>query len=240
MNSTEQALPNVFNHLFRKQQVAMTSSLDVAEYFGKRHKNVLQAIETLECSDDFRRLNFQPSYYHNEQNKRQPMFRLTRDGFTFLAMGFTGKKAAKFKEAYITAFNEMEMWITQRQAVKRTQPMLNEAIHYQEVKTGKKDVHAYCRENNLVYVVAVGSNCKTWLRLNGYPSDDEIRQHLTQAQLSLIDLLIVENAVMLKLGLAYAERKAKLTDSALYYWQQREQKSKGQPTQSIAPAVRKN
>lgn len=86
MNSTEQARPNVFNHLFRKQQVAMTSSLDVAEYFGKRHDNVLQTIERLDCSEEFRHLNFQESYYHNEQNKRQPMFRLTRDGFTFLAM----------------------------------------------------------------------------------------------------------------------------------------------------------
>lgn len=233
MNSTEQALPNVFNHLFHKQQVAMTSSLDVAEYFGKRHDNVLQTIERLDCSPEFNALNFQSVKYRDQKGEMRKSYRLTRDGFTFLAMGFTGKKAAKFKEAYITAFNEMEMWITQRQAVKGSQPMLNEAIHYQEVKTGKKDVHAYCRENNLVYLVAIGSNRKKWLKLNGYPSDDEIRQHLTQAQLSLVDLLILENAVMLKLGLTYDERKAKLTDSALYYWQQREQKP-------IAPITREN
>lgn len=217
--------PNVFTHLFHKEQTAMTSSLDVAEYFGKRHKNVLQAIEMLECSEEFNRLNFQPVKYRDQKGEMRKCYRLTRDGFTFLAMGFTGKKAAKFKESYILAFNEMEKWIKQREAVKGNQPLLNEAIHYQEIKTGKKDIHAYCRENNLVYLVAIGSSRKKWLKVNGYPNDDEIRQHLTQAQLSLIDQLIVENAVMLKLGLTYDERKEKLKDSALFYWQQLNQKA---------------
>lgn len=89
-------------------QKAVTTSLIVATTFEKMHKNVLRDIDKLECSDEFRRLNFEPSSYLNEQNKPQPMFQITRDGFSFLAMGFTGKKAAQFKEAFIAEFNRME------------------------------------------------------------------------------------------------------------------------------------
>ena len=87
---------------------AFTTSLIVAEKFGKRHDNVLKAILNLECSDRFRLLNFEESSYQNEQNKTQPMYQIRRDGFAFLAMGFTGKEAAAWKEAFILAFNQME------------------------------------------------------------------------------------------------------------------------------------
>lgn len=86
----------------------MVSSLLVADKFGKRHDNVLQAIEKLECSKRFRLLNFKESSYLTSQGKEQPMFQMTRDGFSFLAMGFTGKEAAAWKERFIEAFNAME------------------------------------------------------------------------------------------------------------------------------------
>ena len=83
------------------------TSLKVSGHFGKQHKNIIQAIENLECSQEFRQLNFQPSSYNNSQNKAQPMYEITRDGFAFLVMGFTGKQAALWKERYIQAFNWM-------------------------------------------------------------------------------------------------------------------------------------
>ena len=89
-----------------------TTSMQVAEHFGKQHKNVLRAIANLECSAEFARLNFEPviTEYKNGKGGVQtgPAYRITRDGFVFLAMGFTGKEAARWKEAYITAFNQME------------------------------------------------------------------------------------------------------------------------------------
>jgi Rha family phage regulatory protein len=94
---------------------ALTSSLDVAEYFGKQHKNVLQSIETLEVPEDFNRLNFQLVDYTDKKGEKRPMYLMTKDGFTFLAMGFTGKKAASFKVAYINVFNEMEKLLLQQQ-----------------------------------------------------------------------------------------------------------------------------
>lgn len=90
----------------------VTTSLQVAEVFNKLHRHVLRDIRNLECSSIFQESNFGLSFYHskllNGGYKKQPMYYITRDGFTFLAMGFTGKIAAKFKEAYINAFNEME------------------------------------------------------------------------------------------------------------------------------------
>lgn len=83
-------------------------SLTVAEVFGREHKNVLQAVEKLDCSEEFRALNFQLSTYRPDNGKRDyPLVQMTRDGFTFLVMGFTGAKAAEWKEKYIAAFNEM-------------------------------------------------------------------------------------------------------------------------------------
>lgn len=84
------------------------TSLDISNHFGKQHKNVLRDIENIECSQEFRRLNFEPSSYNSGQNKAQPMYKITRDGFVFLCMGFTGAQAALWKERYIQAFNQME------------------------------------------------------------------------------------------------------------------------------------
>lgn len=86
----------------------MTTSLTVAEVFGKEHRVITRAIQTLDCSEEFGRSNFVQSKYLNKQNKLQPYYEMTKDGFTFLAMGFTGAKAAEFKERYIAAFNAME------------------------------------------------------------------------------------------------------------------------------------
>ncbi|WP_127958045.1 Rha family phage regulatory protein [Serratia microhaemolytica] len=87
---------------------AVTSSLAIADYFGKRHDDVLKKIRSLECSPEFTTRNFAVSEYTDPTGRKLPCYQITRDGFAFLAMGFTGKKAAAFKEAYITAFNQME------------------------------------------------------------------------------------------------------------------------------------
>lgn len=86
----------------------VVTSLEISNHFGKRHDNVMQAIQHLDCSEKFRLLNFKASNYHNSQNKAMPMYEITRDGFTFLCMGFTGAQAAVWKERYIDAFNQME------------------------------------------------------------------------------------------------------------------------------------
>ncbi len=85
-----------------------TTSKIIADVFGKVHRNITRDIGLLDCSDEFRALNFEQSYYLSPQNKKIPCYNITKDGFYFLAMGFTGKKAAKWKEAFIATFNQME------------------------------------------------------------------------------------------------------------------------------------
>lgn len=100
----------------------VTTSVKIAEIFGKSHAHVLRDIKALECSDSFRESNFGLSYIikqlPNNGSKQLPMYYITRDGFMFLVMGFTGKTAAKWKEAYIKAFNEMEAKIRAEQMAK--------------------------------------------------------------------------------------------------------------------------
>lgn len=88
-----------------------TTSRAVAERFGKLHKDVLKAIENLllQMPDpEFGRRNFAPSSYLNAQRKAQPEYRLTHDGFAFLAMRFTGRDAMAWQIAFLQAFNAME------------------------------------------------------------------------------------------------------------------------------------
>lgn len=88
----------------------------MAEHFGKTHKSVLRAMRNLECSADFRGRNFAPIQIDVDfgmgRTRQDPAYRMTRDGFVFLAMGFTGKEAAQWKEAYIDTFNRMEAALT--------------------------------------------------------------------------------------------------------------------------------
>ena len=86
-----------------------TTTLAVAEKFGRRHSDVLRAVKNLDCSEDFAKRNFALCFKISEsQNgKKQPYYSMTKDGFVFLVMGFTGKQAAEFKEWYINEFNRM-------------------------------------------------------------------------------------------------------------------------------------
>jgi len=86
----------------------VTTSLIIAKIFGKNHRDVLRDIGGLTCSKEFRERNFGLSSYTSSQNKKMPAYEITRDGFSFLGMGFTGKKASGFKEMFIKEFNKRE------------------------------------------------------------------------------------------------------------------------------------
>ncbi|HBC1013106.1 TPA: Rha family transcriptional regulator [Escherichia coli] len=87
---------------------AVTTSVAIAEFFGKRHERVLGKIRNLDCSSNFNEHNFVSVTYTDAKGEKRPMYQITKNGFVFLVMGFTGKKAAAFKEAYIAEFDRME------------------------------------------------------------------------------------------------------------------------------------
>ncbi|AKB01642.1 Rha family transcriptional regulator [Vibrio cholerae] len=85
----------------------VTDSRYIAEYFGKRHDDVLRKVRALNCSRDFNARNFAEVEYKDQKGELRMAYQMTKDGFMFLVMGFTGKRAAEIKERYINAFNEM-------------------------------------------------------------------------------------------------------------------------------------
>ena len=94
---------------------AVCDSLDVAEHFGKRHKNMIQNIERLaENSADVKAL-FKEQTYTDSYGREQKKYYMNRDGFSLLVMGFTGKQAIEWKMKYIEAFNRMEQLLAQKQ-----------------------------------------------------------------------------------------------------------------------------
>ncbi|MDV7783069.1 Rha family transcriptional regulator [Pseudomonas aeruginosa] len=105
-----------------------TTSLDVAKHFRKRHDNVLRDIKNLECPEDFALLNFEECSRTGANNRPEPYVRMTRDGFTLLCMGFTGKEAMHWKVAYINAFNKMEQALIEQPEILSHNHLLQFAI----------------------------------------------------------------------------------------------------------------
>lgn len=98
------------NLVIMKNQQAVTTSLQVAETFNKNHRDVLAAIDDLKegVAENYADLFYEDSYIHPQNKQKYRQIIMNRDGFTLLAMGFTGQKALKFKLKYIEAFNQME------------------------------------------------------------------------------------------------------------------------------------
>ena len=189
-----------------KKDKAVTSSLKVAEMFHKNHAHVLRDIEALDCSSDFRESNYGLSSYKSEQNKRLPMYYMTKDGFTFLVMGYRGKKAAEFKEDYIKAFNLMEntlkekstaAWIETRQQGRLTRKAETDVLK-QLVEYAKKQGSGHA---DMLYM--------TYSKLaNKYAGVDK-RDNATVMQLNNLSLMehIILNVIQngITAGMYYKE-----------------------------------
>lgn len=158
----------------------LTNSLLVAEKFGKEHSKVMRDIENLSCSDEFRAANFGVSSYISQQNKELPMCIMTKDGFSFLVMGYTGKKAGLFKEEYIKAFNVMEKALKEQRKplsqleilVQSAQALLEQSRRIENVEK-RLDAMEQEREENgkLLLAVSVSSD-----KVPEMPLRDKIRQ----------------------------------------------------------------
>ena len=112
-----------------------TTSLKIAEKFNRQHKTVLAAINDLEIPQEFIEQNFLPYSYIAKNGKANPAYEITFDGFTLLAMGFTGKKAMEFKVKYIKAFRAMEAELRKRQ----DKPVIV-SEHTRALPSGKKEI----------------------------------------------------------------------------------------------------
>lgn len=136
------------------EQSITTTSLKVAEAFGKRHTHVLDKISKLDCSPEFTSANFsahvQTIEIGNGATRESKFYQMTKDGFMFLVMGFTGKEAALVKEKFIAVFNHMAEYIKQ-QIQNPTQPQTVNVFvlpeNYKDIMFNRMSIQDFFKQN---------------------------------------------------------------------------------------------
>ena len=138
-----------------------TTSREVAHYFRKRHDNVVRDIRSImdNCPEEFTALNFEVSNYLDQTGRSLPMYIIFRDGFTLLAMGYTGPEAMRVKLAYIEAFNRMEA-----ELAKRNRPALPAAPRFDEA--AMLELAAEIREAQQQYYRTFGRLCSRLISMS--------------------------------------------------------------------------
>lgn len=173
------------------KDTALVDSRFVADAFEKGHREVLRSIDQILSKDsgfseEFNRCNFAPITYTDARGRKQRCYAMTRDGFTALAMSFTGKKAAHFKEFYIKRFNEMEQTIKTLVSAREQFPMLTEQIRL--LHDSPKPYH-FSNEADMLNRLALGQTAKQFREARGLDKGESIRPYLTKEQLDLLDRL---------------------------------------------------
>lgn len=195
--------------LYERNGKAFCSSRQVAEEFGKEHYNVLRDIENLDCSPEFNALNFEGVTYKDAKGEKRPEYLMTKDGFTFLVMGYRGKKAARFKEAYIRRFNEMEQFIHSLQAAKMEFPAFTDAI--MAAHDEPKHYH-FSNEINMIYRIVLGMDAKAFREKHGLQRGEVIRPYLTAEQIRAVETLQRADIGLIFAVPEYDQRKQKLAE----------------------------
>lgn len=203
----------------------VVSSRQIAEKFEKRHTHVLDIIKDYKArwsTAEFSAL-FMESDYIAENGKKNPMYLMNRDGFSFLVMGFTGEKAEKWKLAYIKAFNAMEakLKLIEQQEIGR----LIERQRSKEIRRTLTDVIKDCvpesphkkfmykNFTDLVYKSIYGKNCKQLKAELGLSKDDNLRDVFSKEELEVIETREDLVRTLVKSGYSYNEIKLILAKS---------------------------
>jgi Rha family phage regulatory protein len=173
--------------------IPVVSSRHITEVFEKDHKHVLESIRnsitTLQKADnltaDFSSVNFIDSNY-KIRGKLYPEFLLTKDGFTYIVMGFQGDKAAKFKVEYINRFNAMEKFIQDRLLAKLEYPELTVMIKQAHEKPM---FYHYSNEADMINKIVLGCRAKEFRLKHQIPDKDGIRDYMFNWQIEAIQKL---------------------------------------------------
>lgn len=201
--------------LYEKDSQIYCDSLQIAETFNKRHTHILDTISKLTepesgLSENFIQSNFTVSNYKDASGKQNKMYLLTKDGFAVVVMGFTGKKALKFKEEYIKRFNQMEDFIKSLQTTKLEFPEFTDAI--MNAHEEPKNYH-FSNEINMINKIVLGQNAKQFKEERGLDkSVNSIRPYLTQKQIKDIEALQKFDIGLVTMEPDYQKRKEMLSE----------------------------
>lgn len=210
-----QVEPNQYGLFADAQWTARLSSLNVALIFGKRHANVMRDIQALLADSSglsaaFKQHNFTEATYKTSQNRMQPCFWLTRDGFMMLAMGYTGEKAIQLKELYINRYNEMEQLIHDLKTAKLDYPRLTTRLNeLYKNDSSEKQKWCYINEANMINMLVLGMKASQFKKEHGLPDNTgSIRPYLTNLQIALImELQMIDYGLTFSTP-KYEDRKA--------------------------------
>lgn len=180
-----------------KNKNVVVSSLNVADIFHKQHKNILRDIDNLK--EDWKELSkelgsllspvnkseelnakvrstpkfkdcFKVGSYITQDGRTVRSYNMNRTGFTLLAIGFNGKKALRFKLAYIARFDEMEEELVKRNTLyeleKQLRKMLTDTIN--EAYKGTPPERTYMKLTNLLYISVTGNKADKIKRDKGF------------------------------------------------------------------------
>ena len=202
-----------------KNDTARVDSRFVAQYFEKQHKHVLRDIEKLldsesGLSEEFKAANFTKATYKDAVGRNLKCYHLTHDGFTLLAMGYTGKRAMEFKELYIRHFKEMKKFINALVSARQEFPLLTENIKL--LNDDPKPYH-FSNECDMLNRIVIGMTAKQFRILHGLDKGASIRPYLTQEQIDLLETLQKVDIGLLVSVPEYQQRKHYLEVYAARY-----------------------
>lgn len=194
------------------KDTARVDSLFVAEFFEKQHKHVLRDISKITepksgLSKEFTQSNFELTYYKDITGRKLPCYAMTRDGFTMLAMGYTGQKAMHFKELYIKRFNEMESFIKTLISARQEFPLLTANIKL--LHENPKPYH-FSNECDMLNRIVVGMSAKQFRLSNNIEKGKSIRPYLSDEQISMLETLQKVDVGLLVAVPDYEQRKRHL------------------------------
>lgn len=200
------------------EQLTTTSRI-VAEVFEKEHKNVIRDIEELIQKD---RLNFELMFilssYQDTYGRDQKAYLMNRDGFSLLAMGFTGDKAIKFKLDFISAFNAMEkelkriyaerqQWVIEREKGKLVRHILTDTIKMKVAESPHKKF-MYPNYTKLIYKLLFGKSFEELKEQYGIKGKESLRDYLASEELKELEEMEMLISSLIGLGWGYEQTKS--------------------------------
>jgi len=213
----------------KNEEVLTTTSRLVAEKFEKRHDHVVRDIENVIQSmgspQNWGHLFIETSYVHKQNKQTYKEYELTRDGFSLLAMGFTGEKALKWKLDYIKAFNEMEkellrlyeerkQWEIERAKGVVIRHMLTDTIKMKIADSPNKKF-AYPNYTKLIYKALFGKTTKELQEEYKVKGNESIREYLTTEQLREVESMEMLVSSLINCGWGYEQIKNFIHENAM-------------------------
>lgn len=199
----------------RYEEEILTTSLKVAKKFEKEHKDVLESIRKLTAEKSAAKF-FKETTYRN-RGKEYPMYEMNRDGFSLLAMGFTGEKALKWKLEYINAFNVMEselkriyterqQWQIERDKGVVIRHILTDTIKMKVAESPHKRF-AYPNYTNLIYRTLFGKSARELEDELDVKAKENLRDYFSGEALAQVQSMEMLVSSLINCGWGYNEIK---------------------------------